>query len=113
MSLSVSLSVCLSVCLPACLSACLFVYLSTCLPVSAAMSLSVEGWVVAEDARGALCLRPILGAMFTPVEMHLNGSTVAVQPRWSAAGDTSALLKLRLDQLYTPRTIVVSKSLGV
>ena len=77
------------------------------------MSLSVEGWVVAEDARGALCLRPILGAMFTPVEMHLNGSTVAVQPRWSAAGDASALLKLRLDQLYTLRTIVVSKSLGV
>lgn len=61
---------------------------------------TVEGWAAAEDERGAVCLRPISGTMFTPVEMHLNGSTVTVQPSLSSAGPSAAVLKLRLDQLY-------------
>jgi hypothetical protein len=64
----------------------------------------VEGWAAAEDARGVACLRPISGTIFTPVEMHLNGSTVTVQPVLSPTGTSTAVLKLRLEQLYAWET---------
>jgi hypothetical protein len=66
----------------------------------------IEGWAAAEDSQGAACLRPITASMFTPVEMHVNGATgtVTVQPRLSAAGEQSALLRLQLAQLYAWET---------
>lgn len=67
----------------------------------------VEGWAAAEDKQGQPYLRPIPPeVMFTPVEMHVHDSTVIVQPPLSAAGESSAMLKLRLDQLYAWETTI-------
>ena len=60
----------------------------------------LEGWAAAESVSGDLQLKPIVGAMFTKVEMRVTGSAVSVRPWLSPDGEDAALLRLLLSQLY-------------